>query len=658
VPDIVAIDTETFCFGPGNTAPPIVVTSWSYDDRNYGLIDRWQGHDFWEILLRADTHIVGHNIAYDLACVCSTYPDLTTLIWQAYRDGRVRDTMIREKLSDICRGQYRGFTTDSGQYVPLKYDLGSVARRRAKFEVNKDDPWRVRYGELYDTQLDQWPDDAKKYAQDDAIATRLSFEAQALLADPTTAPTRVRPYSQYLYVDELPQVRAAWWLRLCANRGITTSLEAVKELELAARGEMDFLAEALEEAGLLVNGVAKKAAAEARVREAYESTARPVRLTEKGGVCCDCDACLESGDILLESLVDYKSARKTITTEVKAYSAGLIHTHFESLAETGRTTSSQPNIQNVRWQFHDLCTQCGSGRTDHGTCLICGGVAKAPPGVRECFVPRPGFVFGSADYDGLELRTLAQVCLRLLGHSELARALNEGRDPHMMVAAELLGRPYDWCVEHKKEKGVKFARQCGKVANFGFPGGLGIKKFILFARMSYKVRLTEQQAKRLKAIWLSTFPEFSEYFRYIESLKQPDGTYAVDHLFSGRVRTGCHFTVACNSFFQGLGADATKAAGFLIAQECYDPSLNSPLYGCHMVNYIHDEFILEVPDDGPDYSRANAAVKRLVELMVEGAAPYLPDVPATATPQLMVRWSKNAEPVYVDGHLVPWGLDS
>jgi DNA polymerase-1 len=535
--------------------------------------------------------------------------------------------------------------------VPLKYDLGALARRRAKFEVDKDDPWRLRYGELADVPLDLWPPDARLYAERDAVATLLVYEGQeALVGQLKEGP--------WLFVDQTPQVRAAWWLHQTSVHGIATSADAVDRLRVAAEQEIGFLEGVLTENGLVVDGHRKMKAVQDAVREAYELAGLPVRMTDGGkkgipAVCTDRDACLESGDQLLEAYVDYSSAKKTLSTECKAYSVPIVHTRFESLAATGRTTSSGPNIQNVRWNFRDLCSSCGSSHSAAGVCLRCGGPAITPPGVRECFVPRPGMIFASADYDGLELRTLAQVCLRLLGHSRLAEVLNAGQDPHLMVASQILGRPYESLDKH--DPTTKLARQTGKVANFGFPGGLGVKKFVLFARMSYKVRLTELDARRLKEQWLATFPEFREYFEYVNGLRQDDGTYAVDHLFSGRLRTGVPFTVACNSFFQGLGADATKAAGYLISRACYYDRI-SPLYGCRIVNYIHDEFILEVPDDAPEYVRADAAARELSRLMVLGAAPFLPDVPATAPPQLMVRWEKKAEAVFgPNGLLMPYG---
>ena len=109
----------------------------------------------------------------------------------------------------------------------------------------------------------------------------------------------------------------------------------------------------------------------------------------------------------------------------------------------------------------------------------------------------------------------------------------------------------------------------------------------------------------------------------------------------------------CNSETSPLrrnGADATGHAGFLLATGCYVDE-SSPLFGCRIVNYIHDEFMLEVPDD----HRAEPAAKELARVMTIGANQFLPDVPATATPLLARRWSKDAEPTYnEDGALIPW----
>lgn len=84
---------------------------------------------------------------------------------------------------------------------------------------------------------------------------------------------------------------------------------------------------------------------------------------------------------------------------------------------------------------------------------------------------------------------------------------------------------------------------------------------------------------------------------------------------------------------------------------CFDWRLGSILLGCRIVNFIHDEFILEVPDDALAHDRAMA----LGDGMNTHIRHYLRRVPATAEPLLMRVWSKDAKPIKgPDGRLIPW----
>lgn len=340
--------------------------------------------------------------------------------------------------------------------------------------------------------------------------------------------------------------------------------------------------------------------------------------------------------------------------------------------------------------------------------------------------PTGALVFASADFDGLELRTMAQACLLLVGSSELARVLNAGEDPHLIMAANMLGISYADAVHgHKDEKQARSeafdffkgkapdgtgrfipsplsdadaskratdcvktpiddARQAGKVANFGFAGGLGAEKLVLFARKTYKVHLTidvdapgKPSAKTLKQIWLRTFPEFRKYFAYFSSLCESSGAQGATFrsYFSNRLRGGMHYAAACNNPFQSLGADAAGECLFLISEACYTPThcracmgtgrnhdaANdngdcpwckgtgvSALYGTRLVNYIHDDFMIECPE-----SIGHEVAHELVRIMIEGSSRYLPDVPATAKPVLSRFWSKDAKQVWVDDPFAP-----
>lgn len=163
--------------------------------------------------------------------------------------------------------------------------------------------------------------------------------------------------------------------------------------------------------------------------------------------------------------------------------------------------------------------------------------------------------------------------------------------------------------------------------------------------------MTETEARELKQKWLAMWPEMRRYFDVISSkCDNPSGKTTIVQLFSGRVRGGCSYTQACNSYFQGLGADATGLALYEIMRECY--AGHGALSVCRPVNYIYDEFILEVP---ADIEIANIAAKELVEKSLV-ANEFLPDVPlGKDKPVLMSRWTKKAEPVYNEqGLLIPY----
>lgn len=278
------------------------------------------------------------------------------------------------------------------------------------------------------------------------------------------------------------------------------------------------------------------------------------------------------------------------------------------------------------------------------------------PGVRECIIARPGFVFSSTDYDSIELRTLAQAQLRILGTSTLARRYqaDPNYDPHTAFAARLAGGiTYAEAMARKEagDKEIKRFRQLAKAPNFGYPGGMGAKKLVLYAWKSYGMRITLAEAERFREVWFAEQPEMRGYFAHVTKIVESGGDHGgtFKQIGSGRLRGACGFCDGCNGYFQGLAADGGKAALFAVSRECYaDPF--SPLFGSRPVAFIHDEIIAEVPE----HCAADAS-DRIVELMIREMARYVPDVPIRATPTLMRRWYKAAEPVYDDaGRITVW----
>jgi DNA polymerase I-like protein with 3'-5' exonuclease and polymerase domains len=142
------------------------------------------------------------------------------------------------------------------------------------------------------------------------------------------------------------------------------------------------------------------------------------------------------------------------------------------------------------------------------------------------------------------------------------------------------------------------------------------------------------------------------YFQHITENLQDDRNrekYAYTSPL-GTVRRGCSFCAAANGL--GMQTTAAEGASLMIVQltrECFDHTLNSVLHGCFPVDFIHDEALVEVPID-----RAEECVKRIETIFVETMGMVIPGVKIKAAGAIMRRWYKEAEPVYVDGKLVPW----
>lgn len=108
---------------------------------------------------------------------------------------------------------------------------------------------------------------------------------------------------------------------------------------------------------------------------------------------------------------------------------------------------------------------------------------------------------------------------------------------------------------------------------------------------------------------------------------------------TGRLRAGASYTARHNTIFQGLAADGAKLALWKLFRAGY-----------RVVNFIHDEFLVEVPEDD-DLSFHAEAIQRL---MIEGMQEVVPDVRVGVEFSASRFWSKNAVAVYDENGLIPW----
>ena len=606
---VIAIDSETELIKPGVLTPELVCVSYARAGES-GVLSAKDGLDLVERVLEAGERIVLHNGPFDLAVFMNERPSLTSLIFQHYEKGLVRDTLIREMLLMIRNATFKERRG--------KLALGYLAHKYLGMSLDKsEDGWRMRYGELKGKPISTWPKEAVKYAEEDAISTLGVYQCQERSPD-----------------EEL-QCRAAWALHLLSVRGVITDQEAVAQLKSELGAAIGEIREQLVRSGILRTvGKSKpkltKDTAKIRglvVAELGKDAPRTSKSERhpNGQVKIDAKTLQKTKNADLHALVEFSENEKLLTTYVPVLESGTQHAinaRFNVLVETGRTSCSGPNLQNQ----------------------------PRKPGVRECFIPRPGFVFAACDYDAAELRALAQVTYSMFNESQMREAIIRGEDLHLALGATILGISYDEAAYKKKngDKEVKEARQFAKIANFGFPGGLGATAFVKYANgMGYN--LTEYEAKKLRDAWFKQWPEMRPYFERAAAISDKYGPKKVVQMGSGRIRGGVSFTQAANSMFQGLVADGAKHALFNVVKESYT-NLGTSLFGCFPMCFVHDEIIVEVPED-----RAADCAQRLSEVMNEGLQMWIPDVPITSEAHLMSRWQKDAEPQYgPDGKLKVW----
>lgn len=628
----VTFDLETYRFRQGNMAPKPVCLSYALDGDSGLMLDADIEKEFGPILeaaARGEVRLVGHSVAYDMACLLAWHAKLRPLIWQAYVRGAVECTKVREKLLDIADGSLRGEYKngeDEPTWIAYGYGLDNLAQRWLDKKLDKGaDGWRVNYYKLDGVPLDEWPERAVSYAIEDSVTCFRMFRVQT--------DRSLRMY--YPLVDSAPQARADFTLRLASVWGLRTDPKKLEKAWTKLDDKMQGLQKTLAEFDLfdIKKGSKKVKNFKALIAKVVDKP----KKTAKGAIKTDADTLKSIEHPVIETWVKMQGAQKT-RGYLKRMFGGItkpLHTNFDVLVATGRTSSSGPGKKTV-----------GS---------VAGMNIQNFPrevGVRECIIARPGYVFLNADYDSQEMRTLAQACMTIVGRSVLAERYRSDRffDPHTMFAGKMKGLEYDAAMELKKAEDETMLedRQHAKIANFGLPGGMGPRGLVGYAR-GYDVKISEHEAKVLIEWWLRTWPEMVHYFKHIRLCVGSANAGTITIPMSSRRRGLCGYCDGANTYFQGGAADISKAALFEASYRCYAVK-SSALYNSRVCNFIHDELMLESPEDmAPD-----AAVE-LTELMVEIMERYTPDVPAAASATLSRFWSKKTKRITDDnGRLQVW----
>lgn len=632
-------DSETYPIKPGLQFPPVVLTQWARPD-SAALVPWRLGLDLLREHLEAGGHLAGHAIAFDMGAAIATRPDLAPLIFQAYLEDRIACTVAREKLLRIAQGT-------AWRYK--KHNLPEVLNRYKIPHLFQDGD-KAKDGSSVRTKYEQWKDLADPY-QMPPEAVRYAVEDVAHGHQLLAAQDALDGGRGWLE-DQYRQARADFLLKLISAHGFRVDQAYVEAFRQEVEEEAVRLRDRLKPTGLVRHDNSRDMKkARARMYAACRAAQLPVPLTDTGVerlkkeeitqeqaereyTALDKDACKASQDPILIDFARFGSVKTLRSRAHRLRLAGdlPIQTSFDALKDTGRTSSRagkvKPGRKVLAWgdQTQNMHREAG---------------------LRECYRARPGHLLVSVDWSAAELSTLAESCVRLGLGSRLGEIIRSGKDPHLSFGAAMYGWEYEWALANKKTvELVKEARQAAKAANFGFPGGLGVTTFRIWAAVTYDVHLSEEEARRLRGAWFSWYPEMRGYFAHVNALIE-SGQPLVQFL-SGRRRGGVYYTNACNSYFQGLAADMAKDAGFLLALACY-VDRSSPLYGCRIVNFVHDEYILEVP-----IARAHECAMAVVEIMEDAGRRWAPSAPPAAEPALSYRWRKAAEPTYREGLLVPY----
>lgn len=624
---------------------PLTCVSWAYEDGRKGVA-RWC--DAKAVVADTLTHhtIGGSSIATDMGEICLTWPDLSPLVWQAYAEDRIRCLKVESKLLDIAEDALN-FVPGATKEMP-PYGLATMAKRYAGMTLRADkNELRMEYGPLRDVPIDQWSAEQREYPVEDALAGLAIMRSM-----PDAGP------------DKFRQARAAWIAFLWTAWGVRTDLRRVAALKRRLEDRWIKARNSLADGGMIRRERKGWVRNEKTMRE-YVGRVPGALLTPPSktfpegqwslnGTLLQ-ELALLSEDPLLTAYADYSSINKRLTTEMPVLERGEIHAFYNSLVQSGRMSCGKEDDD------------------DEGSTNLTNLPRKG--GIRECYVARPGKVFFDADANALEACTGAQACLELVGFSEMADILVEGRDgskdPHIHTTAAILNISVSDALsrytQHKKKGGdkeISTMRQFAKIANYGLAGGMGVPTFYKHVQKELKKdgewelarRTTIQEVERVWRTWRARYPEWPAYFRQNAERLGNAGQCQIEQLYSGRIRgiSGPRaYSELNNGWFQALGADVTKDWAWEVTRECYDKTRGSVLHGSRVCIYAHDSLTGETDPEG-----AHDVAVRVGALLDEVSPRWCPNVPVTTTPCLTMCFSKDAKDVYRDGRLVPWDVSA
>lgn len=706
LPDrMIAIDTETELI-QGRAIPRMAIAAAHGDAGSCFFIHPSRLAEF--IIQHQTAYWVAHNAVFDFWVIAQQLANNSTATaawWDIAARGQLLCTMLLDAVLRLARFDHE----------PVNRNLGVVAYAYAGVTVDKDDPYRLRYGELLDLPVEQWNTVVRgfwEYGGCDPIATLLVAQEQI-----REATDRIAPHSHQLLEDAVErfgpltaclQVQGAIALDYISRVGICIDAQDVAELRGAVERQVSVHMKEIEELGggdlfkrkksgeymmAAKSGIPSRNAKtiKQKLEEIAAATEEPIIAPRNAdGLVTDSAKFWKEHwhvDPFIAAYVQYIE-QSTLMKFFRQLEGERIYPKYEPLKRTGRSSCRDPNLQNI----------------------------PRDPRFREMFKAPDGYWLLQIDYSVQELRTLAQVCLNRYGHSVLAELFQQGIDPHRYTAALFAGLTMEQFNELPKDE-QKTARQRSKSLNFGVPGGLGAKSLTTYAKQVYGIDITLEEAKEFRhKLITEVYPELELYLKdnaydtlarniktTIDNAKAAFPTWshlrAAFAVVSGELAEDDD-SVTFNNVWLTLrqySTDPSLQDALQLQQPSYDLArrifnghavtlsgrirghvsfsqrMNSPFqglaadgnklamftllrHGYQICGFVHDEMLILIPKDS-DY---DFHVARVQQILHDAMAEFTPDVEAETEFLLADRWYKNVDeqPRDREGHILPYSRDN
>ncbi len=306
----------------------------------------------------------------------------------------------------------------------------------------------------------------------------------------------------------------------------------------------------------------------------FEDMGLPCKKKTKSGYSTNADV-LESlryENPVIEYILEYRSLTKLKSTYcdglLKVIAPdGRIHTSFNQVeTRTGRISSLEPNLQNIPI------------RTDLGREM------------RKFFVAGEHKKLVDADYSQIELRVLSD----LANDENMINAFNTGVDIHTNTASQVFGMPVDMITPKLRSR--------AKAVNFGIVYGIGAFS------LAKDIGVTRKEAQEYINNYLATYSGVDHYMKHMIDLAKEKGysetlfkrrRYLPELSSSNHMLRSFGERVARNMPIQGTAADIIKIAMIRVDRRLTEENMKSRL-----ILQVHDELIVEAPDDEADKALA------------------------------------------------------